>query len=291
MTGWCSSSAKYLVLALSGLLLAASVEAKKPPKPAPIQPIPIGVFWTPDSATYFGGDAGMKAIAETEIRDKIRVSFVRSGLLPAQGYDITLKTLPDVVDDGIAPGVAGGICDLDEVAASFERDADVRKARKANNLSIVILLVQCHDTKGVIKNRFGVTHAPVGPQDFDDNPGTGVIVLEVGSLVAPKSAVAVHEVGHVFGGCHPEGCRSSEEASSSKKPSAYAYALGIYLTKVHPSDPLESDALGNKQGVAQLFFSHPGRDEFGRSTGDAKHNVTRAVRENWTKVYALASLL
>ncbi|HEX4497286.1 MAG TPA: hypothetical protein VIE43_16555 [Thermoanaerobaculia bacterium] len=290
MTGHCSSSTKYLLaMAFIGVLLAASAEAKKP-KPAPIRPISIGVFWTPDSATYFGGDAGMQGIAETEIRDKFRIALGNSGLLASQGYDVSLATFPGVVRDDVAPGVAGGSCDLDEIRAFFGLNPALRQVRKAKKLSIVILLVQCHDTKGTgEKNRFGVTYIPVRPQDFKD-PGTGVIVIEVGSLAAPQNVVAVHEIGHTFGGCHPEGCGTSESAASGKKPSAYPYGLGIYLAKLHPSDPLESDALGNKPGLPQLFFSHPGRDEFGRITGDQKHNATRAIRENWTNVYGLASL-
>jgi hypothetical protein len=274
------------VLAAAFLLLTGPTptEAKKP-RPAPIRPISYGVFWTPDAASIFGGNAGMRALAAVEIRDKIRSALANSGLLAAQGYDIALTSFPGVVRDDIAPGAAGGSCDLDQIRAQFRLSPAVQQVRRIKKLSIMTLLVHCHDVAG----RFAVGLTPTRAQDFKD-PGTGFVVIQAGALDQPTNLTGVHEFAHTFGGCHPEGCGSADKRSPSAKPSAYSYALGIYLARVHPDDPRESDALGIGSVQRQLFFSHPGRNEFGRSTGDKNHDATRAIRENWTQVYGLASL-
>jgi hypothetical protein len=265
----------------AGAAPSLQAAARKPPV---IKPITYGVFWTPDAATYFGGDRGMEAVASVDVRDKIRIALLNSGFLPSQGYDLKLMTFPGVVKDDIAPGAAGGNCDLTQITVNFRLNPVVQLIRRTKKLSLLTLLVQCHD----VNQRFGIGFAPSRPRDFADW-GSGIAIIEAGSL--STNLVAVHEFAHAFGGCHPDGCGGPDSIGQPRtQRSAYAYALGVRLPGLGAGAPCQGDALVIGGCVALPFFSHPGVDQYGRHLGDKNHDVTRAIRENWAQVYGLGSL-
>jgi hypothetical protein len=272
--------------AMLGVLVAGLLAAAPTHKP-----IRIGVLYTPKVASMFGGSAALQALAETNIRDQINEGLVNSDLVPSEGYRVEVVMIPL---PATMAGVDPDTCDLSEIHVRLLRDKAIAVRRNKAKVSVVWLLVQCHDTPAPSHPlpRSAVSWAPLYPAEYKD-PSIGFVVAVAGAVDSSSNRVATHEFGHLLGGHHP-GFELEDIVLQTRHgkpiPSPYlpwAQGINLPIATVNKGAP-RSDAMGIHGGAGN-FYSHPGVEAWGR-TGDATHDVARAIRMNWDALVDLGGV-
>lgn len=269
-----------LTLALALLIAPGAIGAKRPLPPQPKHPIVADVYATPAALRDFGGAAGVRALAAVEFRGQVNTALIGSGLYPDQGFRVEIAFHSGVVTDDLQSA-----CDASTIWGRFFSDKKVAEIRRKTKRAMQVLIFSCPE----VHHTIGWAMAATQPGDFK-NPAIGYLILMAGGLGAPDNAVGPHEAGHAIGAAMHQDCLTAEAIAPNggRKPSPYGNSCGFVMA---PMDGATVDcdvmAIHCNHG---LFYSHPGKDEYGRDTGDEHHDVADSIKANWDAFVALGAV-
>jgi hypothetical protein len=160
-------------------------------------PVPrVGFWYDENSATTFG-EQHVVALTSALVAHENRV-LQNSGMDPAK-YRFENGSVARL------PVTVGKTCDLNVLAKQISENRIIQVAAAKAGIDVIVALVQCREVNGF----GGVAIVPSSLVEFSF-PRTGVIVAVTGAVYYDadpdaSNEVFAHEMGHVFGGMHPDG--------------------------------------------------------------------------------------
>jgi hypothetical protein len=165
---------------------------------APGNPVPRVGFWYDERSVETFGERNVVTLPGALVAHE-NVVLQNSGMDSAKyrfenGYVAKL------------PVSVGATCDLEVLGKQIAANRAIQVAAAKAGIDIVVAMVQCRE----VNDYGGVTALfPGSTADFT-SPLAGVIVVVTGAVYYEADPVSsnetfAHEVGHVFGGLHPDG--------------------------------------------------------------------------------------